>query len=70
MKQYTRQPADVYPYWMWEADVIDHVQDLLQCPRGDAQAVVEAQEFYMAQSWGKGLSAQATAKLIEEKSKA
>jgi hypothetical protein len=64
------RPVDAYPYWMWEGDVIDHVQTLLDCPRGDAQGVVEAQDFYMTQWWARGMNAEQTAHFIINQSKA
>jgi hypothetical protein len=62
--------VETAPYWEWEGEVIDLIEELCDCTRSDAQGIVEAQDFYMAQAWTKGLSAEQTAKLIDEKSKA
>lgn len=56
-------------YDIWEGDVIDELEEQLEMDRSDAQGLVMANEFYMAQSWSKGLSAKDTAKLIDEKSR-
>lgn len=48
----------------WEGDVINAVANALEISYSDASGVVEAQPFYMAQSWSKGLDAQATAQKI------
>jgi hypothetical protein len=61
---------EINPYAQWESLVIASLAGLINCTYQDAQDIVEAQEFYMAQSWASGLSAEGTAKLIEEKSKA
>lgn len=58
------------PYHEWEGAVIDRIEELCDCTRSDAQGIVEAQEFYMAQSWAKGLNPEQTARIIDEKSKA
>jgi hypothetical protein len=58
------------PYSQWEGAVIDLIEELCDCTRSDAQGIVEAQDFYMTQSWTKGLTPAETAKLIDEKSKA
>jgi hypothetical protein len=57
-------------YAKWESLVIASLASLLNCTYQDAQDIAEAQDFYMAQAWTRGLSAEGTAKLIEEKSKA
>ncbi len=51
-------------YSQWEDEVISEVESELDVTRSDAQGVVEAQSFKMAQSWGKGLSGKETAKII------
>ena len=53
-------------YFEWEGAVTEAVADALQVNRSDASGIVEAQPFYMQQSWGKGLDAkQAATKVIE-----
>lgn len=56
-------------YADWESDVLDNIRKTLNVTFGDAQGIMMANEFYMAQSWGKGLGAKETANLILEKSK-
>lgn len=48
----------------WEAAVIELVAEALDASHSDAAGVVEAQPFYMQQSWGKGMDAQQTAAKI------
>ena len=55
-------------YADWEMEVTESLSDKLGIDYGDASAIVEAQPFYMQQSWTKGLSPQETAKVIDEKS--
>lgn len=55
-------------YDQWEDDITTEIENITEVSRGDAQGMVEAQGFYMMQSWSKGLSAKDTAKLIVEKS--
>lgn len=53
-------------YFEWEGAVIEVVAELMAISHSDAAGVVEAQPFYMQQSWGKGMDAQLTAaKVIE-----
>lgn len=56
-------------YSEWEGLVTDKIEELCEVTRSDAQGIVEAQEFYMAQCWGKGMNAGDTAKFIDEKSR-
>lgn len=51
-------------YDTWETEVTELIAAQLQCTYGDAAGVVEAQPFYMAQSWGMGLTAEQTANKI------
>jgi len=51
-------------YFEWEGAVAQAVADALQVSRSDASGIVEAQPFYMQQSWGKGMDAQQTAAKI------
>lgn len=51
-------------YYEWESEVVEAVADSLEISRSDASGVVEAQPFYMQQSWGKGMDAQQTATKI------
>ncbi|KPB36945.1 MULTISPECIES: hypothetical protein [Pseudomonas syringae group] len=53
-------------YFEWEGAVIEAVAESMVISHSDAAGVVEAQPFYMQQSWGKGTDAQLTAaKVIE-----
>jgi hypothetical protein len=67
-----KQPVriDLSDYSQWEDDVICKIEELCDCTRSDAQGIVEAQDFYMTQSWTKGLTAEETARIIDEKSRA
>ncbi len=51
-------------YFEWEGAVTEAVAEALQVSHSDASGVVEAQPFYMQQSWGKGMDAQQTAAKI------
>lgn len=51
-------------YFEWEGAVIDAVAESMAISHSDATGVVEAQPFYMQQSWGKGMDAQQTAAKI------
>jgi hypothetical protein len=54
-------------YAVWENAVTQQVATALQADYLDAAGVVEGQEFYMQQSWGKGMDAQQTAaKIVQE----
>lgn len=48
-------------YFDWEGAVVEAVADALQVSHSDASGIVEAQPFYMQQSWGKGLDPQQAA---------
>ncbi|HEX8590637.1 hypothetical protein [Pseudomonas sp.] len=48
-------------YSEWESAVIQIVADTMDIGYGDAAGVVEGQAFYMQQSWGQALEAQAAA---------
>lgn len=61
-----KEPEQTYD--QWERQVTDKVGATLKISNGDAQGIVEAQSFYMQQSWAKGLTANETAKVIIEKS--
>lgn len=53
-------------YFEWEGAVTEAVAELMAIGHSDAAGIVEAQPFYMQQSWGKGMDAQLTAaKVIE-----
>jgi hypothetical protein len=53
-------------YFEWEGAVIEAVAESMAISHSDATGVVEAQPFYMQQSWGKGMDAVLTAvKVIE-----
>lgn len=51
-------------YFEWEGAVTEAIADALQVSRSDASGIVEAQPFYMQQSWGNGIDAQHTAAKI------
>ncbi|WP_219096289.1 hypothetical protein [Pseudomonas sp. UMAB-40] len=51
-------------YTVWEEAIIELVAEALDASRSDAAGVVEAQPFYMQQSWGKGMDAKETAEKI------
>lgn len=51
-------------YFEWEGAVTEAVATALQVSHADASGVVEAQPFYMQQSWGKGMDVQQTATKI------
>lgn len=51
-------------YFEWEGAVIEEVAELMAISHSDATGVVEAQPFYMQQSWGKCMDAQQTAAKI------
>lgn len=57
-------------YFEWEGAVVEAVADALQVSHSDASGIVEAQPFYMQQSWGKGLDAQQTAAKVIESAQA
>jgi hypothetical protein len=57
-------------YANWEALTVCALAAQIDCTYSDAQGIIEAQEFYLAQSWAKGLTPQETARIIDEKSKA
>lgn len=48
-------------YDTWEINVTELIASQLDATYGDAAGIVEAQPFYMAQSWGLGLTAEQTA---------
>lgn len=52
-------------YFEWEGAVTEAVTEavaeLMAISNSDAAAIVEAQPFYMQQSWGKGMDSQQTA---------
>ena len=51
-------------YFEWEGAVVEAVAESMAISNSDAAGVVEAQPFYMQQSWGKGMDAQQTAAKI------
>lgn len=55
-------------YQIWEEEITSILVENLECTRSDAQAIMEAQPFTMAQSWGKGLGPVQTAAIIEAES--
>lgn len=53
-------------YFEWEGAVIEEVSKFMAISHSVAAGVVEAQQFYMQQSWGKGMEPPLTAaKVIE-----
>lgn len=57
-------------YYEWEAAVTEAVAEAMAISHSDASGIVEAQPFYMQQSWGKGMDAQQTATKILSAAKA
>lgn len=53
-------------YFEWEGAVTEAVAELMAIGHSDAAGIVEAQPFYMQQSWGKGMDAQLTAAKVVE----
>jgi hypothetical protein len=51
-------------HFEWEGAVTEALAEGLQVSHSEASAVVEAQPFYMQQSWGKGMNPQQTAAKI------
>lgn len=51
-------------YFEWEGAVTEAVAELMAISNSDAAGIVEAQPFYMQQSWGKGMDVQQTAAKI------
>lgn len=48
----------------WEGEVAEIIAETMSITTSDAQGIVQAQDFYMTQSWGKGMTAQQTAEKI------
>lgn len=53
-------------YSQWEADITQAIADKHEITYNDAAGIVEGQQFYLAQSWAKGLDAEQTAAKISE----
>ncbi|AVX92924.1 hypothetical protein PkP19E3_32645 (plasmid) [Pseudomonas koreensis] len=53
-------------YYEWEGAVTEAVAEAMTISHSDAAGVVEAQPFYMQQSWVKGMDAQMTATTVIE----
>lgn len=51
-------------YNVWEEAVTQQIAVTLEVSYSDASSVVEAQPFYIQQSWAKGMDAQQTAEKI------
>lgn len=51
-------------YFEWEGAVTEAVAETLAISHSDAAGIVEAQPFYMQQSWGQGMDAQLTSAKI------
>lgn len=56
-------------YTYWEDQVTTEIGFILDLTRGDAQSIIEANEFKLQQSWTKGLNPIDTAKVIANESK-
>jgi hypothetical protein len=54
-------------YSSWEEGVAESLADKLEISYNDAQGIIEANEFYMAQAWGKGLNSEEAADYIDSK---
>lgn len=48
-------------YAKWEEEVTQSIADEMDISFSDAAGIVEGQPFYMTQSWGMALDAEATA---------
>ncbi|VVN27796.1 hypothetical protein PS623_04625 [Pseudomonas fluorescens] len=48
----------------WEASVTEAIAEVLEISYSEATGVIEAQDFYIQQSWGLGLNPQETAAKI------
>ncbi|KPB16862.1 hypothetical protein AL053_03860 [Pseudomonas savastanoi pv. fraxini] len=57
-------------YFEWEGAVTEAVSEALAISHSDAVGIVEAQPFYMQQSWGKGMDPQLTAAKIMDAAQA
>ncbi|MHB9376228.1 hypothetical protein ACYHMY_28470 (plasmid) [Pseudomonas amygdali pv. morsprunorum] len=57
-------------YFEWEGAVTEAVAETLAISHSDAAGIVEAQLFYMQQSWGRGMDAQLTAAKIMDAAQA
>ncbi|MDP4573486.1 hypothetical protein Q8O96_30920 [Pseudomonas sp. LPH60] len=53
-------------YFEWEGAVAEAVAETMAISHSDASGIVEAQPFYMQQSWGMGMDARQTAARIIE----
>lgn len=53
-------------YVEWEQSVTELIAEELQVSYGDAAGIIEAQPFYMQQSWGNGMDAHLTAAKVME----
>ena len=53
----------------WENEIIQAISTELNCSISDSAAIVEANPFYLNQSWGKGLSSEEAANVIINMSK-
>lgn len=54
----------------WDAAVAAAVAEALGITTADAQGIIEGQDFYMTQSWGKGMNPQETADKVIAESRA
>ena len=48
-------------YIKWENDVTEHIEDLLEATRSDAQGIVEGQARAMTLAWARKLDARSAA---------
>ncbi|WP_137188140.1 hypothetical protein [Pseudomonas asiatica] len=54
-------------YSSWEEEITQLIADDLGITYSDAAGIVESQDFYVTQSWGKGMDARQTAdKVLKE----
>lgn len=67
VNQKFKEGGGVSDYDKWEGDVAEELSLMLDIPFSDAYGIIQANSFYMTQSWGKDLTAEETAKLIDEK---
>ncbi|MBM5458666.1 hypothetical protein H8F21_13935 [Pseudomonas sp. P66] len=57
-------------YTAWETEITQLIADDLEISYSDAAGMVEAQDFFLIQPWGKGMTARETADVILKASEA
>jgi len=51
----------------WESEIARIIVSELQVSNSDAQGILQANEFYLSQSWSRGLTANKTFEYLKEK---